>query len=128
MLAIPRSVVVLYVALSSRLQDKPVNAHVVAPSSTGKNFAINAATQLFPDDAIVKLSAMSPKALIHGADDFRHKTVVLAESNSLALDGNAASLVHSIIEDAKPTLMWSREIRKPDAAQRAGSARKGPRG
>jgi len=97
----PKPVVLIYVALSSRLLDKPVNAQVVAPSSTGKNFAINAATQLVPDDAIVKLSAMSPKALIHGADDLRHKTVVLAESNSLALDGNAASLVHSIIEEAR---------------------------
>jgi hypothetical protein len=88
----PKPVLLIYVALSSRLLDKPVNVHVVAPSSTGKNFAINAATQLFPEDAILKLSAMSPKALIYGSDDLRHKTVVLAECDSLAaLEGNAAT-------------------------------------
>jgi hypothetical protein len=98
----PKPVVLIYVALSSRLLDKPVNVHVVAPSSTGKNFAINAATQLFPDEALVKLSAMSPKALIYGSDDLRNKTVVLAECDSLLhLEGNAATLVRSIIEDAR---------------------------
>jgi hypothetical protein len=98
----PKPVVLLYVALTSRLSDKPVNVHVVAPSATGKNFAINAATQLFPNDATVKLSAMSPKALIHSSDDLRHKTVVLAECDSLlSLEGNAVSLVRSIIEDSR---------------------------
>jgi hypothetical protein len=98
----PKPVVLIYVVLSSRLQEKPVNAHVVGPSATGKNFAINSATRLVPDEATVKLSAMSPKALIHGSDDLRHKTVVLAECDSLlSLEGSAASLVRSIIEDSR---------------------------
>jgi hypothetical protein len=74
---------------------------VMGPSATGKNFAINSAIQLFPDEATVRLSAMSPKALIHGADDLRHKTIVLGECDSLPLEGSAASLVRSIIEDAR---------------------------
>ncbi len=98
----PNPVVLLYVAASSRLTDKPVNVHVIAQSAAGKNFAINSAIRLIPEEGMLKLSAMSPKALIHGDDDLRHKIVVLSECDSLShLEGNAATLIRSIIEDAR---------------------------
>ena len=98
----PNPVVLLYVAGSSRLTAKPVNVHVAGPSAAGKNFAINSATRFIPEEGMLKLSAMSPKALIHGDDDLRHKVVVLSECDSLAhLEGNAATLIRSIIEESK---------------------------
>jgi hypothetical protein len=98
----PLPVMLVYVALASRLTDKPVNAHIVAPSASGKNYAINMAVLMMPPEAYVKLSAMSPKALIYGSDDLRHRTVVLSECDSLMnLEGNAATLVRSIIEDGR---------------------------
>jgi hypothetical protein len=98
----PNPVVLLYVAASSRLTAKPVNVHVIAQSAAGKNFAINSAIRLIPEEGMLKLSAMSPKALIHGDDDLQHKIVVLSECDSLShLEGNAATLIRSIIEDAR---------------------------
>ena len=48
------------------------------------------------------MTASTPKALIYSDIDLRHKTVVLAECDSISnLQGNAATLVRSIIEDAK---------------------------
>jgi hypothetical protein len=98
----PLPVMLVYVALASRLTDKPVNAHILAPSASGKNYAINVAVLMMPPEAYVKLSAMSPKALIYGSDDLRHRIVVLSECDSLLnLEGNAATLVRSIIEDGR---------------------------
>ncbi len=95
-------VVLLYVAISSRCSDKPINAHVMAQSATGKSHAIDTAARLCPDEELLKLSAMSPKALIHGSDDLRHRCVILKECDSLSnLEGNAATLIRSIVEDAR---------------------------
>ncbi len=95
-------VVLLYVAISSRCSDKPINAHVMAQSATGKSYAIDTAARLCPDEELLKLSAMSPKALIHGSDDLQHKCVILGECDSLSgLEGNAATLIRSIVEDAR---------------------------
>src|SRR5208337_2040065 len=62
----------------------------------------NTALALIPDEAVFKMTASTPKALIYNEEDLKHKTVVLAECDSiLRLEGNAATLVRSIIEDAR---------------------------
>ena len=95
-------VLLTYVVVSSRLLDKPINLHIIAPSASGKNYTVNTALALIPDEAVFKMTASTPKALIYGDEDLRHKIVVLAECDSLLkLEGNAASLVRSIIEDAR---------------------------
>jgi len=95
-------VLLIYVVVSSRLLDKPINLHVIAPSASGKNYSVNTALALIPDEAVFKMTASTPKALIYNEEDLKHKTVVLAECDSiLRLEGNAATLVRSIIEDAR---------------------------
>jgi hypothetical protein len=97
-----KPVLLVYVAITSRLLDKPINAHIIAPSATGKNYTLNTALQLIPEEAVRKMTASTPKALIYSDIDLRHKTVVLAECDSISnLEGSAATLVRSIIEDAK---------------------------
>ena len=97
-----KAALLVYVGVSSRLLDKPINAHVVAQSATGKNYTVNTALALIPDEAVLKMTASTPKALIYSDRDLQHITVVLAECDSLLnLEGNAASLVRSIIEDAR---------------------------
>ena len=98
----PNPVVLTYVALTSRLTDKPINLHVMAPSASGKNFTVNAALQLVPDEAVIRMTASTPKAVIYGADDLRHKMIMMGEQDSLqGLEGNAATLMRSIIEDGR---------------------------
>ena len=95
-------VLLTYVALTSRLLDKPINEHIIAPPAAGKNFALDTALALVPQEAVFKMTASTPKALIYSDQDLRHKTVILAECDSLLkLEGNAASLVRSIIEEAR---------------------------
>jgi phage/plasmid primase-like uncharacterized protein len=98
----PTSVILVYVGVTSRLGDKPINVHLNAPSAAGKNFVINTALTLIPEEAVIKMTATSPKALIYSEENLKHKTVVLAECDSLVtLEGNAATLVRSIIEDSR---------------------------
>lgn len=93
-------VLLIYVAVTSRRQEKPINVHVIAQAASGKNFAVNTALLFVPDEAVIKLTASSPKAFIHSEYDLKHKTIILAEADSLfQLEGNAATLVRSIVED-----------------------------
>jgi hypothetical protein len=95
-------VLLTYVALTSRLLDKPINEHVIAQSAAGKNYTVNTALALVPEEAVLKMTASTPKALIYSGEDLRHRTVVLAECDTLLkLEGNAATLIRSIIEDAR---------------------------
>jgi hypothetical protein len=90
----------LYVAVASRFQIRPINVHVEAQSASGKNFAITSALRLHPDDAYYLLSASSPRALVYSSASFTHRVVVLAEMDSVPADGPAASAIRSIAEDS----------------------------
>ena len=69
-------VLLVYLTVSSRLLEKPINAHIIAPSASGKNYTVNTALALTPEDAVFKMTASTPKALIYGEDDLKHKTVI----------------------------------------------------
>jgi hypothetical protein len=90
----------LYVAVASRFQIRPINVHIEAQSASGKNFAITSAVALHPEDAVYWLSASSPRALIYSDASFTNRVVVLAEMDSIPADGPAASAIRSIAEDA----------------------------
>jgi hypothetical protein len=93
-----------YVVISSRLQNSPMKFQVVGPSAAGKNYAVDAAAALIPEDAVVRMTASTPKALIYSDVDLKHKTIILSECDSIAnLEGNAATLVRSIIDDDQTT-------------------------
>ena len=93
-------ILVTYVALTSRLTEKPINLHVIrafriyGAFRIGKNLTVNAALQLMPDEAVIMMTASTPKAVIYGADDLRHKMIMMGEQDSLqGLEGNAATLM-----------------------------------
>src|SRR5262249_55699767 len=54
-----------YVAITSRLQAKPINLHVIGQAASGKNHSVNTAVDLVPDEAVFKMTASTPKALIY---------------------------------------------------------------
>ncbi len=89
-----------YIALTSRLLDRPLNVQFLAQSASGKNFTVDTALRLFPPEAYYKLTASSPRALIYTREDFRHRTVVLEECDSIPAEGSAASAIRSLVNDA----------------------------
>jgi len=88
-----------YIALTSRLLSRPLNIAFVAASAAGKNRAIDAALALMPPSAYYLEGAGSARALVYGDTDFQHKTVIVAEADSIPEEGPAASAIRSLAED-----------------------------
>ena len=88
-----------YIAMTSRLLDRPVNLAFVAPSSAGKNRTVDAAAALMPPGALYVERAGSERALIYAGDDFTHRVVVFAEADSIPEEGPAASAIRSLASD-----------------------------
>jgi CHC2 zinc finger len=97
----PGPALVAYVAMTSRLLQRPINLAFVAPAAAGKNRAVDAAVQLMPEEAVYQLSAGSPRALIYAEGSFEHVMVVLREADSISFaeDGPAASAIRAIVDD-----------------------------
>jgi Winged helix-turn-helix DNA-binding len=87
-----------YVAMTSRLLDRPVNAAFIAQPSSGKNRAVDAAADLMPPEALHIMTAGSDRALIYDDEDFEHRVVIFEEADSIPDEGAAASAVRSIAE------------------------------
>ena len=95
----PTPALLAYVAMTSRLLDRPLNLAFVAPSAVGKNRAIDGALDLIPPESIHVEKAGSARALIYSDEDFQHRMIVVAEADSIPDEGPAASAIRSIAED-----------------------------
>jgi hypothetical protein len=96
-----RPPMIAYFAFTSRLLPRPLNVNFVAPSSAGKNKAVNSAKELIPDEAYHYISAGSQRALIFSEEDFQHRVVVMAEADSISDEGSAGSAMRALAEDNK---------------------------
>jgi hypothetical protein len=80
----------LYLVGTSRLLDRPDAAIVQGPSSSGKSFIIDKTAELFPPEAVIHATAMTPQALYHlppGA--LAHRFVVAGERSRVEDDERA---------------------------------------
>jgi hypothetical protein len=114
----------VFVSLTSALLERPLNIALVAPSAAGKNAATDIVLPLFPEEAYVLLKAGSSRALVYGDHDYEHKTVIVAEADSIPEDGPAASAIRAIAADnsmsyevvekeEKTSRFYTRRIEKP---------------
>lgn len=90
---------VVYVALTSRNLEKPLNIAVIAPSASGKNRAVDGATDLMPESAYFVEKAGSARALVYSTESYEHRAIIIAEADSIPDDGPAASAIRSLAED-----------------------------
>jgi hypothetical protein len=89
----------VYLAMTSRELERPQNLAVVAPSSAGKNRALDAALALIPPEAVHIVTAASARALIYTEASFAHRVVIFSEADSIPEEGPAASAVRSLAAD-----------------------------
>jgi hypothetical protein len=76
----------------SRLLPRPLSAIVQALSSTGKSFTVEAVAKLFPPEAVIHATAISPKALVYmKPGTLCHKFVVAGERRRRQDDETADS-------------------------------------
>jgi hypothetical protein len=79
----------LYLAITSRLLDRPVSMAVKGPSSGGKSFTVAQVLRFFPASAYHVLTSMSEKALAYIDEDLRHRIIVIYEA--AGMEGKMAS-------------------------------------
>jgi len=70
---------IAYLGLTSRLLRRPLNLAFIAPSSAGKNRAIDDALALMPPSAYYIEKAGSARALVYGDESYEHRTVIVAK-------------------------------------------------
>ncbi|HZA23668.1 MAG TPA: hypothetical protein VFA32_13890, partial [Dehalococcoidia bacterium] len=95
----PRPAIITFVAIISRLLNRPINLAYISLSSADKNAAVEATLPIFPESAYYLVRASSPRALIYNGEQFQHRVVVLTEADSLPEEGPAASAIRSLMSD-----------------------------
>jgi hypothetical protein len=81
-----RNARILFLALTSRLFDRPVSIAVKGPSSGGKSFTVEIVLKFFPSSAYWERTALSDRVLPYSDEDFRHRHLVIYEAAGVASD------------------------------------------
>jgi hypothetical protein len=90
---------IVFLAITSRFLERPMNLALVSPSASGKSRAVQAGVDLHPPEAVYKIDAGSPRALIYSEESFEHRVLWVGEADSIPADGPAASALRSIADD-----------------------------
>ena len=112
----------IYLAVTSRLLDRPVSIAVKGPSSGGKSFVVESTLKFFPPEAFYALTAMSDRALAYSNEPLKHRHLVIYEAAGMASDF-ATYLVRSLLSEGRlryETVEKTREGLVPRLIEREG--------
>ena len=70
----------VYLAVTSRLLERPVSVAVKGPSAGGKTFMVETTLRLFPSQAFHAMTAMSEKAVAYSNEPLKHRMLVIYEA------------------------------------------------
>ena len=118
----------IYLALTSRLLDKPVSVAVKGPSSGGKSFTVETVLRAFPDSAYLDFTSMSDHALVYDDRPIEHRFIVLYEASGLGREkpgeiNNLAYMLRSLLSEGcikYTTVVKGEEGLQPRVIQRNG--------
>lgn len=112
----------IFLAVASRLLDRPVSVAVKGPSSGGKSFLVDKVLAFFPPTAYYALSAMSEHALAYSEEPLAHRFLVIYEA--VGLQGEFQSyLMRSLLSEGRlryETVEKTKEGMKPRLIEREG--------
>jgi hypothetical protein len=91
---------VIYLALVSRLFDKPVSIVVKGPSSLGKSYVAERVLVFFPESAYYVLTSMSERALAYIEEPLAHRHLVVIEAAGMESEF-ASYLLRSLLSEGK---------------------------
>ncbi len=95
-----RTAKLVYLAVTSRLLDRPVSIAVKGPSSGGKSFVVESTLKLFPPEAFYALSAMSDRALAYSSEPLQHRHLVIYEAAGMASEF-ATYLIRTLLSEGR---------------------------
>jgi hypothetical protein len=117
-----RAAKLIFLALTSRLLDKPVSVALKGPSSGGKSFVVESTLKFFPAKAFYSLTAMSDRALAYSREPLRHRHLVIYEAAGMASDF-ATYLIRSLLSEGRlryETVEKTKEGLVPRVIEREG--------
>ena len=117
-----RNIKLLYLALCTRLLERPVSVAVKGPSSGGKSFTVEIALKTFPPSAYYALSSMSERALAYSEEPLVHRFLVLYEAAGMTGDF-ASYLIRTLLSEGcirYETVEKTTDGMKPKLIERAG--------
>jgi hypothetical protein len=94
------AVLLVFLAVVSRLQRRPVNVAVKGPSSGGKSYLVEQTLRLFPPEAYFALTAMSERALAYSDEPLAHRVLVLYEAAGQSGD-MGSYLMRSLLSEGR---------------------------
>jgi hypothetical protein len=95
-----RGAKLLYLAVTSRLLDRPVSVAVKGPSSGGKSYLTESVLKFFPPSAFYALTAMSDRSLAYSTEPLKHRHLVIYEAAGMAGDF-ATYLIRSLLSEGR---------------------------
>ena len=90
----------VFLALTSRLLERPISIVVKGPSSGGKSFLVASVLRLFPHAAFYELTAMSDRALAYSTEPLKHRHLVIYEAAGMASEF-ATYLIRSLLSEGR---------------------------
>ena len=75
-----RNAKLLYLAVTSRVLDRPISTVIKGVSSGGKSYLAKTVLELFPETAYYTLSGMSDHALVYSNENFVHRFIFIQEA------------------------------------------------
>ena len=112
----------LYLALTSRLLQKPVSVAVKGPSSGGKSYLTARVLRYFPESTYHALTAMSERTLAYSEEPIKHRFLVIYEAEGMASDF-ATYVMRSLLSEGAvryETVESTRNGIKPRLIEREG--------
>jgi hypothetical protein len=112
----------IYLAVTSRLLDRPVSIALKGPSSGGKSFTVDSVLRFLPGEAFYPLTAMSDRALAYSTEPLKHRHLVIYEAAGMASDF-ATYLIRSLLSEGRlryETVEKTRDGLEPKLIEREG--------
>src|SRR5215212_4736394 len=95
-----RTAKILYLAVTSRLLEKPVSVAVKGTSSSGKSYLVERVLGYFPESAYYALTAMSERALAYSEEPIKNRFLVVYEAAGLSGDFQTY-LIRSLLSEER---------------------------
>src|SRR5499427_8193348 len=102
---------ILYLALTSRLFERPASIAIKGVSSGGKSFTVEQVLKFFPLSACFARTGMSERAIIYSDEDYRHRFIVIFEAAGMNSD-MMSYLIRALLSEGRVAMrVWRRPRR-----------------
>src|SRR5215207_1154077 len=112
----------LYLAVTSRLLERPVSIALKGPSSGGKSYLMERVLSFVPESAYYALTAMSERTLAYSEEPIKHRFLVIYEAAGMSGEF-ATYLMRSLLSEGRvryETVEKTSEGIKPRLIEREG--------